>query len=238
MGNRRVFQGSDPFAAEISAHPIREENLTQSSAQPTVYIVDDDRSMCESMCWLVETLGVPVKAFRSAASFLEAYDARIPGCLVVDVVMPAMSGLELQEQLGRSGVEIPVIIVTALRDVRTAVRAMKNGAVEFLEKPFDDQVLLEQIRRALALDVRLREERREFDVVRKRMTRLTPREREVLELVVNGLPNKRVASHLSMSVKTVEVHRAKIMTKMEVTNVAQLVRQVVSAKPTSVSTSL
>jgi len=196
-----------------------------------VYIVDDDRSMRESLRWLVETLGVPVQTFPSAKSFLEGYDPHHPACLVVDVVMPEMSGLELQEELGRRGIEIPVIVLSGHADVAAAVRAFKNRALEFLQKPFDDEVLLAQIRRALAGDAQRRQDRSALDVVRQHLTRLTPREQEVLELVVDGLSSKKIAARLAVSFKTVDVHRANIMKKMETGSVAELVRIVVSARP-------
>jgi two-component system, LuxR family, response regulator FixJ len=204
-------------------------SLPPATPQPTVYIVDDDSGVRKSLCWLIETVGVPVKAFASAASFLDECDVRMPGCLVLDVVMPGMSGLELQEELRRRGVEIPVIMLTGYGDVPTAVRALKNGAIEFLEKPVDDDALLDQVQRALALDARRRKERGEFDNVFERMTHLTPREHEVLDLVVDGLSSKEIAAQLSVSFKTVEAHRAKIMTKMEAESVADLVRLVVGA---------
>jgi two-component system, LuxR family, response regulator FixJ len=140
-----------------------------------------------------------------------------------------MTGLELQEELRRRGAEIPIIMLTGYADVPTAVRSLKNGAVEFLEKPFDDDVLLRQVQRALALDARRRKERGEIDDVFERMTRLTPREHEVLDLVVEGLSSKEIAARISVSFKTVEAHRAKIMTKMEAESVADLVRLVVGA---------
>ncbi len=204
-------------------------SLPPATPQPTVYIVDDDPGVRKSLGWLIETLGVPVKTFASALIFLDAFDVQMPGCLVLDVVMPGMSGLELQEELRRRGAEIPVIMLTGYGDVPTAVRALKNGAIEFLEKPFDDDVLLQQIQRGLTLDARRRKERGECDDVVERMTRLTPREHEVLELVVDGLSSKEIAAQLSVSYKTVEAHRAKIMTKMKSESVADLVRLVVGA---------
>jgi two-component system, LuxR family, response regulator FixJ len=162
-------------------------------------------------------------------SFLDAYDAAQPGCLVLDMMMPGMNGLELQRELLDRGIEIPVIVLTGYGDVPTAVRALKNGAVEFLEKPFNDDVLLEQIRLALMLDGRRRRERDVLDLVHERIARLTPREYEILALVVDGLSSKEIAGRLTVSFKTVEAHRAKIMRKMEAESVAQLVRIVVSA---------
>jgi FixJ family two-component response regulator len=203
--------------------------MNTSSPQPTVYIVDDDQATRKSLRWLVETLGVQVQTFHCAVSFLDAYDAAQPGCLVLDMMMPGMNGLELQRELLDRGIEIPVIVLTGYGDVPTAVRALKNGAVEFLEKPFNDDVLLEQIRLALMLDGRRRRERDVLDLVHERIARLTPREYEILALVVDGLSSKEIAGRLTVSFKTVEAHRAKIMRKMEAESVAQLVRIVVSA---------
>jgi RNA polymerase sigma factor (sigma-70 family) len=197
--------------------------------QPTVYVVDDDQATRKSLRWLVETLGVPVQTFHSGASFLDSYDPSQPGCLVLDVMMGGMSGLELQKELNERDIEIPVIVLTGYGDVPTAVRALKNGAIEFLEKPFDGEVLLEQVRRALELDASRRRERDADDVVRQRLEKLTPREAEILKLVVEGLSSKEIATQLDVSFKTVEAHRAKIMKKMEANGVAQLVRMVVTS---------
>jgi two-component system response regulator FixJ len=207
--------------AEMSTSPLTE---------PTVYVVDDDPGMLKSLRWLIETLGVPVKTFSRPTSFLDAYEAGQPGCLILDVRMPEMDGLDLQQELNQRGIEIPVIMLSGYGNVPTVVRALKRGAIDFLEKPIDDEILLEQVRRALALDERRREARGPLDAVRQRMTRLTPREREVLWLVVDGLLSKEIASRLHISFRTVEAHRAKIMSKMEAMSVAELVRMVVSAK--------
>ncbi|HET6327622.1 MAG TPA: response regulator [Planctomycetaceae bacterium] len=197
-------------------------------SQPTVYVVDDDQATRKSLRWLVETLGVPVQTFHSGVSFLDSYDPSQPGCLVLDVMMAGMTGLELQKELNERKIQIPVIVLTGYGDVPTAVRALKNGAVEFLEKPFDGEVLLEQIRRALGIDADRRRERDASEVVRLRLAKLTPREREILKLVVDGLSSKEIATQLEVSFKTVEAHRAKIMRKMEANGVAQLVRMVVT----------
>ncbi len=205
--------------------------MTSTSAtRSTVYIVDDDQATRKSLRWLVETLGVPVKTFHCAVSFLDAYDAGQPGCLVLDVMMPGMSGLELQRELKSRGIDIPVIVLTGYADVPSAVRALKDGAFEFLEKPLNDDVLLERIQQALALDSKRRRERGDLGRVRERIGRLTPREHEVLGLVVDGLSSKQIAARLDVSFKTVEAHRAKIMKKMEAESVAQLVRMVVATK--------
>jgi two-component system response regulator FixJ len=210
------------------APSMAESNLPLQSSPPTVFVVDDDQATRKSLRWLVETLGVPVQTFHSGASFLDSYDPEQPGCLVLDVMMSGMTGLELQKELNERQIEIPVIVLTGYGDVPTAVRALKNGAVEFLEKPFDGEILLDQVRHALELDTARRRERDAGEVVRQRLSRLTPREREILELVVHGLSSKEIATRLDVSFKTVEAHRAKIMRKMEANGVAQLVRMVVT----------
>jgi FixJ family two-component response regulator len=207
-----------------------EATTTPSTPQPTVYIVDDDAAVRKSMRWLVETLGVPVKTFPSAASFLEEYEAQAPGCLVVDLMMPEMNGLELQDELRRRGLEIPVIVLTGHGDVPSVVESLKKGAIDFLEKPVQDDKLLAQIRRGLALDAARRQERGDLDCVCECLTRLTPRERDVLDLVVEGLTSKEIAARLYVSFKTVEAHRANLMRKMEAVSVAELVRMVVSVR--------
>jgi FixJ family two-component response regulator len=212
---------------------MHESNSTIANStlqiQPTVFVVDDDQATRKSLRWLVETLGVPVQTFHSGASFLDSYDPAQPGCLVLDVMMGGgMSGLELQKELNDRQIEIPVIVLTGYGDVPTAVRALKNGAVEFLEKPFDGEVLLDQVRRALSIDALRRRERDANEVVRQRLLKLTPREGEILNLVVDGLSSKEIATQLDVSFKTVEAHRAKIMRKMQANGVAQLVRMVVT----------
>jgi FixJ family two-component response regulator len=206
-----------------------ELGASSSPSTPTVYIVDDDQATRKSLRWLVETLSVPVRTFHCAVSFLDTYDQSQPGCLVLDVIMPGMTGLELLEEFRRRSIDLPVIILTAYGDVPSAVRALKNGAFEFVEKPFDADVLLDHIRRALVVDSKRRTERDAVQLVRQRSARLTPRELEILALVVEGLSSKEIATQLSVSFKTVEAHRAKIMRKMEAESVAQLVRMVVSA---------
>ncbi|HEV8072008.1 MAG TPA: response regulator [Planctomycetaceae bacterium] len=198
-------------------------------AQQTVFIVDDEPAIRRSLQLLIEMLGTPVRAFPSAASFLAAYKPGDSGCLILDLRMPEMTGLDLQQELIRRGFDIPLIVLTGYGDIPSAIRALKSGAVDFLEKPVDDEVLLDHVRRALTLDAQHRRQRSEHDSVRVRVEQLTPREREVLRLVVDGLPSKEIAQRLHVSCKTVEAHRARIMKKMETDGVADLVRIVVSA---------
>jgi FixJ family two-component response regulator len=214
---------------QSSPHTALSEAANSAASQPTIYIVDDDERVRRSLRWLVETLDVPVKTFPSAELFLNEYDGQIPGCLIADIKMSGMGGLDLQRELRRQGHEIPVIVLTGYASVPIVVEALKQGATEFLQKPVDDEVLLEAVRRSIAFDLQRRSEHHKDLQVRNRMKRLTAREREVLEYVVAGLSSKEIATRLSVSFKTIEAHRAKIMSKMEAESVAQLVRAVVSA---------
>jgi FixJ family two-component response regulator len=190
--------------------------------------VDDDHRVRKSLCWLVGTLDVPVKTFPSAELFLKERDAQIPGCLIVDIKMSGMGGLDLQRELRCRGDEIPVIVLTGHGSVPVVVEALKLGATEFLQKPVDGEVMLAAVQQALAFDARRRSEGHKHRDLCERMARLTAREREVLRHVVNGLSSKEIAAQLSVSHNNVEAHRAKIMQKMEVESVAQLVGTVIS----------
>lgn len=193
---------------------------------PVVFVVDDDAAIRQSLQWLIESTGRRVVTFASAQEFLQQISDRQAGCAVLDIRMPGLSGLELQEQLTAQRLRIPVIVISGHADVASAVRAMKAGAVEFLEKPFDDKVFLQRIEQAIALDARQREEAARRAKIEERLVRLTPREREVMGFVVAGHSNKRIAAMLSRSEKTVEIHRANVMQKMEAGSLAQLVREV------------
>jgi two-component system, LuxR family, response regulator FixJ len=192
--------------------------------EPTVFVVDDDRAMRESLSWLLDSVGLHVRSYATAADFLADYDPAQPGCLVLDVRMPGMSGLDLQAELARRGVELPTIVITGHAEVSMAVRAVKSGAIDFIEKPFSDQLLLDRVRQALEMDRQAREVRTRRDDARRRLATLTAREREVLNLVVAGRANKEIASELGVSPKTVEVHRAHVMSKMCVDSLAELIR--------------
>lgn len=192
--------------------------------EPTVFVVDDDDALRESLQWLIKPMGVNVECYGTAKAFLEAYDSSRPGCLVLDVRMPGLGGLDLQEQLTARGIVLPVIIITGHGEVPMAVRAMKSGAIDFLEKPFSDQVLLDRIRDAIAQDTRKRREQARRAEVMARLALLTRREREVMEMVVVGMANKQIAAALHISQKTVEAHRARVMDKMQADSVAELVR--------------
>ena len=192
--------------------------------EPTVFVVDDDRAMRESLSWLLDSVGLRVRSYATAADFLAEHDPAQPGCLVLDVRMPGMSGLDLQAELARRGVELPTIVITGHAEVSMAVRAVKAGALDFIEKPFSDQLLLDRVRQALEVDLEAREVRRRREDARRRLATLTAREREVLDLVVAGKANKEIASALGVSPKTVEVHRAHVMSKMCVDSLAELIR--------------
>jgi FixJ family two-component response regulator len=173
---------------------------------------------------LIESVELRVEAFASARDFLEAYEPGQPGCLVLDVRMPGMSGLELQTKLADQAIDLPVIILTGHGNVQLAVHAMQAGAIDFVEKPFDNELLLDRIQRAVTENVRAGSERIKRIEITQRMQLLTPREREVLDLVVAGQTNKGVARHLDISEKTVEIHRANVMRKMQVKSLADLVK--------------
>jgi RNA polymerase sigma factor (sigma-70 family) len=197
--------------------------------EPTVFVVDDDPGIRKSTSLLIKSVQLPIETFESAEEFFEGVDPDRPGCLVLDLRMPGMSGLELQERLVAGGFTLPVIFISAHGDVATAVRAMRAGAIEFLEKPYRGQDLLDRIHEAIAMDGRERASRAERATVTHLIDSLTPREHEVMDLIVEGTPNKAIASQLGISRKTVDVHRVRIMRKMKASCVADLVRKALSA---------
>jgi len=193
---------------------------------PTVFVVDDDEGVRNSLRFLLKSVGLATRTLDSASEFLEAYKASQPGCLVLDVRMPGMSGLELQQQLNLRGAVIPVIFITGHGDIPMAVEAMQQGAFDFLQKPFRDQDLIDRIQRALERDAKNRAALDQHAKIRERLESLTPREREVLALMTRGKPNKIMAAELGVSQRTVEIHRARVMEKSGATSLAQLVRMV------------
>ena len=193
---------------------------------PIVFIVDDDEAVRNSLRLLVKSVGLSATALVSAQEFLASYDPLQPGCLVLDVRMPGMSGLELQQQLNLRGAVIPVIFITGHGDVPMAVAAMQQGAFDFLQKPFRDQDLMDRIQRALEKDRANRAELGERSLIRQHHETLTPREREVLALVTSGKANKVMAADLGLSQRTIEIHRARVMEKMGASSLAHLVRMV------------
>jgi RNA polymerase sigma factor (sigma-70 family) len=200
------------------------------SRETTVFVVDDDQAMRASLKWLIESVGMQVETFESAQAFLDAYYPGRAGCLLLDVRMPGMSGLELQAYLTRREIRLPVIIITGHGDVAMAVKAMKVGAVDFIEKPFDDEELLNSIRNALQHDEKQRTLRAQRADIAARMAELTPREHEVMAMVTDGKSNREIASTLGVTAKTVEVHRARVMDKMRADSLAELVRMALLAR--------
>ena len=193
-------------------------------ADALVFVVDDDAPMRESLQNLLRSVGLRVEAFASAQEFLHSTRPDVPGCLVLDVRLPGLSGLELQQRLAEADIEIPIIFITGHGDIPMSVRAMKAGAVEFLTKPFRDQELLDAIQQALARDRHARDQRAEIAALRRRFDSLTPRQRDVMALVVAGLLNKQIAGELGTSEASVKVHRQHVMAKMGAGSLAALVR--------------
>src|SRR5215831_10526937 len=192
-----------------------------------VFVVDDDTAVRQALRFMLRAAGYGVEAFASARSFLEDYDPRRGGCLLLDVRMPQMTGFELQQQLNVRGWRIPVIFITGHGTVPMALAAMKAGAFDFVEKPLREEVLLESIERALHWNDRAYEERLERATLQARSALLTPREREVFELVAAGKPNKAIARHLGISVRTVELHRAHIIEKLQARSLSDLIRMAI-----------
>ncbi len=198
----------------------------------TIFVVDDDHAVRESLRWLLESVDLPVATFPSAQSFLKAYKSGQGGCLILDVRMPGMSGLELQKRLAEIECVLPVIIITGHGDIPMAVRALKTGAIDFMEKPFNDQTLLERIQQCLDLDRENREEVLFRQRLQNRVAQLTPRELEVLDGIVTGKLNKIIADELGISSKTVEAHRSRIFEKMEAESLAELITMYVALEST------
>ena len=196
-------------------------------AVPTVFVVDDDAPARQSLSVMIQTAGLLVETYDNAPELLDEYDTVRPGCLVVELSMPGMSGLSLIETLRARAVELPVIMISGCADVHSAVEAMKFGALDFLEKPFTAERLMDAIRRAIRLDASKREKRARTADAARRFENLTPREHQVLALVLAGKSNKLIAEALKISPKTVEIHRSNVMTKMAADSLANLVRMTV-----------
>lgn len=197
-----------------------------SNGRPTIFVVDDDAAVRDALKLLLRSVGQAVETFGSGQEFLDAYGEDRAGCLVLDIRMPGMSGLELQQKLNEKHSILPIIFITGHGDVPMAVEAMQAGAVDFIQKPFRDQDLIDRINQALEKDSNNRAALGERNDIRRRLETLTPREREVLDLVVHGKANKVIAGDLKLSQRTVEIHRARVMEKMQASSLAHLVRMV------------
>jgi FixJ family two-component response regulator len=202
-----------------------------TEALPTVFIVDDDRGLRQAIHDLVESVGLRAESFASSEDFLRAKRMNRPSCLVLDVRLPQMSGLDFQQRLTETGIQIPIIFITAHGDIPMSVRALKSGALEFLTKPFRDQDLLDAIHQALERDRVAREQQSEIHSLQERVRTLTTREREVMNLVVSGMLNKQIASEIGTSEATVKIHRGNVMRKMKAGSVVDLVRMADKLKP-------
>jgi two-component system, LuxR family, response regulator FixJ len=194
--------------------------------QPLIYLVDDDEAVRDSLGMLFRSIGLQHEAYASALDFLQRYDVKRHSCLVADIRMPGLSGLELQQRLNEQRAEIPIIFITGHGDVPMAVTAMKSGAADFVQKPFRDQDLIDRIHKALDRDRERRKHRAEEDAIRARIALLTPRETEVMQRVARGQANKVIAMDLGVSQRTVELHRARVMKKLKLRSVAELVHAI------------
>ena len=198
--------------------------MNEIAVQPTVFVVDDDEAMRESIHWLLESVSLSARMFSSANDFLNAGDLQQHGCILLDVRMPGMSGMELLEQLKDHGIVQPVIIITGHGDVPMAVRALKHGAFDFIQKPFNGQELLDRVNAALKLDRENHQQNKKIEGLRSHFDVLTAREREIMELVVAGDSSKVIGKKLGISSRTVDIHRSNIMKKLNIRSVAELVQ--------------
>jgi RNA polymerase sigma factor (sigma-70 family) len=218
-------RGPRPDTATPRAGASPRANDSASTAPPIVFVIDDDESMRRALERLLRSVGLQVETFSAASDFIGRTLPDRPACVILDLRLPGLSGLEVQESLARAGREIPIIFISGYADVPSSVRALKAGAFDFLQKPFSDQQLLDVIHEALERDRDERRRRAERAAVRERFDTLTPRERDVLHLVLLGLLNKQIAAELGISEKTVKFHRGRVMDKTQAGSVAELVRQ-------------
>jgi len=200
-----------------------------------VFVVDDDQAVRDSLRWLIESVDLNVKTFSNGQELLDNFEGADISCLVLDVRMPGISGLDLQQRLDKMNCKVPVIIVTGHADVPMAIQAMKAGAFDFIEKPYSDQLLLERIQCAIEQDDCFKKQQTISNEINHRIESLTPREKEVMGLVVSGHSNKSIAKELGVSIKTVEVHRGNLMSKMEAKSLSELVRLVMSSGTTEIT---
>lgn len=194
-----------------------------------VFVVDDDEDVCDVLEGLFDSVGLPVKSFTSAMSFLESYEAEQQGCLITDIRMPGMSGMELQKEMLGRNIHLPIVMITGHGDIKTGISAMKAGAFDFVQKPFHNQELLDIVNQAIKKGLSGAERRQKISLSLKRVEGLSKRERQVLDLIVDGTPNKRIADQLNLSDKTIEFHRANIMKKMEARTLADLIKKALAA---------
>lgn len=204
----------------------RNRSTPETGAEPIVYVVDDDDAAREYVSWLLESTGWSVKSFDSAQDFLNGYDPAFPGCLVSDVRMPGLSGLDLQRELNQRSIHLPIIMISAFAEVPMAVRAMREGALDFLEKPFDGQTLVERVRKAVETNRRDRENQVERQDIAAGLAKLTPRQLAVLEGLTAGKPSKVIAAELGVSPRTVDVHRFRLMHQLNAQSLPDLFRRV------------
>jgi len=211
----------------VSQGPARGPGATATEGAPTVYVVDDDDEAREYVTWLLQSAGWEVRAFDRAQGFLDEYDPCGPGCLVTDVRMPGLSGLDLQREMAARSINLPIIMISAFAEVPMAVRAMRDGALDFLEKPFDGQTLVERVRAAIASDRQRREDEEQREELTASFAKLSPRQRAVLEGLTAGKPSKVIASELGVSPRTVDVHRFRLMRQLGAQSLPDLFRRVV-----------
>ena len=216
-----------------SSTPARKRPASDAGAAPIVYVVDDDDAGREYVRWLLESAGWTVRSYDCAQDFLDGYDRAFPACLVTDVRMPGLTGLDLQRELTTRSIRIPIIMISAFAEVPMAVRAMRDGALDFLEKPFDGQTLIERVRSAIEADRRQREDQVERDDVAAGLAKLTPRQLSVLEGLTAGKPSKVIAAELGVSPRTVDVHRFRLMHQLGAQSLPDLFRRVLLVRGSS-----